>query len=128
MNRLDCTGEFLRDLLADKKVSDFNQKFIIMQEYFTSFVLHPHLINLDKICKLDPNNHLKPLKRKYRTKIYNQSMQMILILQEDCLKHAKTTSEKASINLYMGDLFHQSMKVATEAQREEIKQNALTTF
>lgn len=28
----------------------------------------------------------------------------------------------------MGDLFHQSMKVATESQKEEIKQNALTTF
>ena len=28
----------------------------------------------------------------------------------------------------MGDLFHQCMKVASETQAEEIKQNALTTF
>ena len=55
-------------------------------------------------------------------------MQMVLLLQEDCLKQAKTAADKASINLYMGDLFHQTMKVATESQKEEIKQNALTTF
>lgn len=53
MNRLESTGEFLRELLADKKEKDFNKKFLVLQEFFTSFVLHPHLKNLEKICKLD---------------------------------------------------------------------------
>lgn len=128
MNRLEATGEFLRELLADKDSSSFEEKFAILQEFFTSFVLHPHLKNLDKICKLDEDNKLKPLKRKYKNRIYNESMKMILLLQEDCLKQATTVSEKAQINLYMGDIFHQCAKVANETQREEIKQNGLTAF
>ena len=78
--------------------------------------------NLYKINKLDPENKLRSFKRKYRTKIYNQSMMMVLLLQEDCLKQAKNYLDRTTVNLYMGDMFHQTMKVAKdETQRGEVK-------
>jgi len=41
-------------------------------------------------------------------------MSIILLLQEDCLTEATSPEQKATINMYIGDMFHQAIKVATE--------------
>ena len=72
VNRLDSTSKFLQDLLKDKSEKDFLKKWEVVQEFFTSTMLLPHVKMLNKLFKIDgESNKLRAYKRKYRTKIYN---------------------------------------------------------